>query len=126
MRSWISNRRPDHDVHRGTAPHPNVCERRLMVGILTDALRAVRGYSSLMSARERAAHLDAVEWIASRDRAGFFSFENVCAALDLDPEEIRRDAARCRDMTRTERTIESEVAAALTSPSRHRAVRSAA
>jgi hypothetical protein len=39
--------------------------------------------------KARQLFLDAEEWIAADDRTWFFAFENVCDALDLDPDYVR-------------------------------------
>ncbi len=54
-----------------------------------------------------------MEWIASRDRSAFFSFENVCATLDLDPDEVRADVWHWRDVERSQPAIERHVTRSL-------------
>ena len=65
-------------------------ERRLRAAILEDALRYYRDYRGSSDRRARAIHEDAVEWFASTDRSEPFAFENVCDALGLDANAIRR------------------------------------
>ena len=65
-------------------------ERRLRLAILEDALRYYRDYAGARDRRARALHQDAVEWFTSHDRSEPFAFENVCDALGLDANAIRR------------------------------------
>jgi hypothetical protein len=33
---------------------------------------------------------EALKWIASNDRGWFFSYENICETLEINPEYLRR------------------------------------
>ncbi len=79
------------------ARRPPDSERRLRLAILEDAVRYHRQYRNAADRRGRALYEDAVEWFASRDRSEPFAFENVCDALGLDPDYIRRGLARHED-----------------------------
>ena len=65
-------------------------ERRLRLAILEDALRYVQRYVHATDKRGRALYEDAVDWFASADRTDPFAFENVCDALRLDADYVRR------------------------------------
>lgn len=75
-------------------------ERRLRVAILEDALRYYRAYAGATDRRARALYEDAAEWFASHDRSEPFAFENVCDALGLDADAIRRGLRRSPAPTR--------------------------
>jgi len=65
-------------------------ERRLMVAILEDAIDVYRKQAGAQETRKRHLFEDAETWIEDSDPAWIFSFENICAVLDLDPSYIRR------------------------------------
>lgn len=71
-------------------------ERRLRLAVLEDAIRYFQRYAHSVDRRERALYEDAVDWIASPDRTEPYSFENVCAALCLDPDRLRQRLYRGR------------------------------
>lgn len=65
-------------------------ERRLIVAILQDAIEC---YQKNLFAREpkaRQLYADAEQWIDSEDRTHYFSYENLCEILDMNPEFVRR------------------------------------
>ena len=66
-------------------------EQRLMRAVLEEALvelaaERVELTSSLPDDQHRR---ELLKWFASRDRSWPCSFENVCDAIDLDPERLR-------------------------------------
>ena len=65
-------------------------ERRLMVAILEDAVDCFQKY--LWAADNRSRHLrtEAEKWFLSNDDSWPFSFVNICHALDLHPDFLRR------------------------------------
>jgi len=71
-------------------------ERRLRLAVLEDAIRELERYRGIVGGRAR--REDALAWFASDDREQPFSFANVCDALGLDPDYIRRGLARWRLM----------------------------
>src|SRR5438270_4828851 len=70
---------------------PTDGERRLMLAVLMDAIRAFdhhrRGGSSLPVSR---AWLRERAWLKADEPARPFSFVNICSALGLEPEYVRR------------------------------------
>jgi hypothetical protein len=65
-------------------------EHRLMVAILEDAVDVYRKQAVAQDTRKRHMFEDAEAWIEDRDTSWIFSFENICAVLDLDSSYIRR------------------------------------
>ena len=65
-------------------------ERHLMVAILEDAVHTYIKHAATDDPVRGELFRDAEEWIESRDASWFYSFENVCAVLDLDADYIRR------------------------------------
>jgi hypothetical protein len=65
-------------------------EKRLMLAVLTDAVRCYQvGRDSQRMSRIRAFR-EAEEWLFSVKSYGPFSFENVCCTLDITPEYLRK------------------------------------
>jgi hypothetical protein len=65
-------------------------ELKLLFAVLEDALRCYVLGKSRHSASYQAEFLDAREWFFEGAAARVFSFESVCAILDVDPNCIRR------------------------------------
>jgi hypothetical protein len=65
-------------------------ERRLMLAVLEEAvLTLMRHRADSRMRRRRLAH-EAELWIMERNASWPFAFENICAALRLDPDYLRR------------------------------------
>ena len=77
-------------AERGQAPTP---EQRLMLAVLSDALdlllARLRPGALKATSRPRAI-AEARAWVASDDTLWPFSFENICGALGLHPDWLRR------------------------------------
>ncbi len=65
-------------------------ERRLVIAILQDAIECYQKHAFARDPKAQQLFRDAEEWIMSEDREYFFSFENVCELLGLEPEFLRR------------------------------------
>lgn len=65
-------------------------ERRLMVAILEDAVDCFQKYLWATDNRSRHLWTEAEKWFLSDDDSWPFSFVNICHALDLHPEFLRR------------------------------------
>ena len=79
-------------------------ERRLMVAVLEDAIDVYRKRCGSRDHRSQALFHDAEAWIDADERDWLFSFENICTALDIDPDYVRRGLrawkARCNSTAR--------------------------
>jgi hypothetical protein len=75
-------------------------EHRLRLAVLEDAIRYFQRYLDATDGRHRALYEDAVDWFGSPDRSDPFSFENVCEALQLDPDHLRQGLCRRRAAAR--------------------------
>jgi hypothetical protein len=71
-------------------------ERRLVLAILEEAVRSYQRYAFAANRRGRRLFWETCEWFAAREDPWIFSFENICHALDLDPEHIREGLTRWR------------------------------
>jgi len=79
--------------------------RRLMWAILKDTLCCYQLHAAATAPREQRLFREAERWVQSRDLSWVFSFENICAVLDIDSEYLRNELRRWRRMqvVRTER-----------------------
>jgi hypothetical protein len=64
--------------------------RRLLLGVLQDALRSFFQHRSARSRLGKRAFREAQAWIWAEDQEWLYSFENICFHLHLDPEYIRQ------------------------------------
>ena len=71
-------------------------ERRLMFAVLTDAIVRFRRLTESRRPRTRHDLMEAAHWIRSEDRSWPCSFVNVCEALDIAPEPLRRALLKWR------------------------------
>lgn len=71
-------------------------ERRLVLAILEEAVRSYQRYAFATNRRGRRLFGETCEWFDAKDDPWIFSFENICHALDLDPDHIREGLSRWR------------------------------
>ena len=64
--------------------------KRLMLAVLSDAMRCFQIYCRAQSRSERRMFYEAKGWIWDRDREGPFTFEAICETLEIEPERLRR------------------------------------
>lgn len=74
-------------------------EKRLMLAVLQDALDCYQKYAFAKDGHGRQLFSDADEWISCEDRNWYFSFENICETLEINPEYLRRGMQRWRQHT---------------------------
>lgn len=65
-------------------------EKRLMLAVLEDALDCYQKYAIARDGHGQVLFEEANQWIASSDRGWFFSYENICETLEINPEYLRR------------------------------------
>lgn len=65
-------------------------ELRLMAAVLQDAVHTYRRHVGATSREARALCEEARAWLVSHDETWPFSFVNVCQALGLHPDALRR------------------------------------
>ena len=70
--------------------HQQVPERRLMVAVLHDALDCLERYRSATSKEGHRLFHEAQHWFLAREAGWPYSFECICAALDLDSNAVRQ------------------------------------
>lgn len=84
-------------------------EHRLMVAILEDAVDVYRKQATARDTRKRHMFEDAEAWIEDRDATWIFSFENICAVLDLDPNYLRKGLHEWKRLARANRAVATVV-----------------
>jgi hypothetical protein len=69
-------------------------EERLMLAVLESATEDFQKYILVGDKRGRQLFQEAEEWILETNSPSFFSFENICEHLRLDPDYVRRGFVR--------------------------------
>jgi hypothetical protein len=69
-------------------------EKRLMLAMLESATEDFQKYALANDRRGIELFEAAEEWILATDNPSFFSFENICAHLELDPGYMRKGYLR--------------------------------
>lgn len=64
-------------------------EEKLMFAVLTDAIECFQKYLGANAPRRRKLFMEAEAWISRRDSGWPYSFENICEALNIDPNYLR-------------------------------------
>ena len=64
-------------------------EHRLMMAVLDDAVRCAEKYRFSTSARARRLFHEAKQWLLAAEPHWPYSFERICAVLDLDANAVR-------------------------------------
>jgi hypothetical protein len=71
-------------------------EKRLMLAVLQDALDCYQKYAFAKDGHGRQIFSDADGWISCEDRDWYFSFENICETLEINPAYLRRGVREWR------------------------------
>jgi len=87
--------------HSRTARDSSRGEIALMRAVLVDALRCVHPQADLSSPAARRLARDTQQWFFTNDVRWPFSFVNLCTALGLDPEYLRRGLRGWQQAPRT-------------------------
>jgi hypothetical protein len=96
-----------------------VCpEIGLMQAVLEDAINCFQRRSSKKAQNAQRLAREAEEWLLSNDLDWPFSFLNICSALGLDPDYIRRGLKRWRQSLPTERQKRRRLAVPVHRPMR--------
>jgi hypothetical protein len=72
-------------------------ERRLIIAVLQDAIECFQKNLFAREGKARQLYADAEEWIISEDRSHYFSYENICEILEMNPEYVRRGLLEWRE-----------------------------
>ena len=82
-------------------------EKRLMLAVMEDAIATFQKSVYGATRRQRRLLKETEEWINSADTAWPFSFENICAALDIESTYLRTGLKQWK-MTRLTQHQESD------------------
>ncbi len=74
-------------------------EKRLMLAVLEDALDCYRKYAAAREGQGLQMFRDVDVWITSRDRRWFYSYENICDTLDINPDYLRDGLVKWRQVS---------------------------
>jgi len=82
-------------------------EKRLMLAVLQDALDCYQKYAFAKDGAGQQMFHDADQWIGDEDRTWYFSFENICEILEINPQYLRVGVKRWRQSaaTATQRAV---------------------
>lgn len=79
-------------------------EERLMLALLENATKDFQKYIHAQDRRGKELFEAAEEWFLETDSPSFFSFENICDYLQLNPCYVRKGLMRWKAAHRNERT----------------------
>lgn len=81
-------------------------ERKLMAALLSDGIEAyIASAGSSPDAYDRAEHMEAREWVDTKDYGYVFSFDVVCESLGIDPDYLRLGLARYVETVREQKRL---------------------
>ncbi len=69
---------------------PACGERRLMLAVLEDGIRAFLKNARATHGRAFNLRREALSWLSTDDRSDVFAFENICEALGIDASRLRQ------------------------------------
>jgi len=69
-------------------------EKRLMLAVLEEAIATFQRHLASETRRSKRLVEDVEEWVNGTPTESPFSFENICAALDLEPQYLRTGMMR--------------------------------
>lgn len=93
---------PEQFYHAPTLTHAVHGEIALMRAVLEDAVNCFQRQPTASGKRAQRLAREAEDWFFSDDANWPFSFLNICAALDIDPDYIRLGLKRWRQELSTE------------------------
>ena len=95
---------PSQFSDRVNLGHSSYPEKRLMLAVLEDAVATFQRYVDARDRRGQRLHREAEEWFQSDENEWPFAFVNICNALEIEPEYLRRglDAWKQRQLKKGE------------------------
>lgn len=77
-------------------------EKRLMLALLENAIEDYQKYVLATSNKGKRLFDTAEAWVLENDSPSFFSFNNVCEHLELNPDYIRKGFIRWKEAKRSQ------------------------
>jgi len=81
-------------------------EEKLMLAVLADAIDHFQKYALAKDEKGRKLFQEAEEWFLEKDNDQLFSFEYICATLQLHPDYIRRGLLAWKQLKLKTRSVE--------------------
>ena len=88
---------PSQFFDRIKAERSSQPEKRLMLAVMEDAIATFQKSAPAITRRQRRLLKETEDWIGSGDSSWPFSFENICAALDIEAEYLRGGISRWKE-----------------------------
>jgi hypothetical protein len=74
-------------------------EKMLMLAVLEDAIKCFQNKVLARNRRREKLFEESEAWILARDRDWFFSFENICEVLEINPAYVRQGLLGWKERT---------------------------
>lgn len=94
---------PSQFFDRIKPEHSSQPEKRLMLAVMEDAIATFQKSVAGETRRQRRLLKETEEWFNSRDTEWAFSFENICSALEIEPEYLRGGLRRWKSILLAQR-----------------------
>lgn len=94
---------PSQFFDRIKAERSSQPEKRLMLAVMEDAVATFQKSVAGATRRQRRLLKETEEWFNSRDTGWAFSFENICTALDIEPDYLRTGLRRWKGLLLAQR-----------------------
>ena len=95
-------------------------EKILMLAVLRDAVACFQENLWATEGRKHQLFLDANQWIMDENASYFFSFDNICDFLGLDPRYVRQGLLNWRETALAARAAQSIAAGKSTGPNEYK------
>jgi hypothetical protein len=103
---------PSQFFDRIRAERSSQPEKRLMLAVMEDAITTFQKSVHGATRRQRRLLKETEEWVGSIDTSWPFSFENICAALDIEANYLRSGLRRWKETLLAQHHRSSEMGAA--------------
>ncbi len=88
---------PSQFFDRIRAERSSQPEKRLMLAVMEDAITTFQKSVYGATRRQRRLLKETEEWVGAEDISWPFSFENICGALDIEPNYLRSGLRRWKE-----------------------------
>jgi len=89
---------PSQFTEQAGLKHSDRGEKRPMLAVLEEAVASFQRHAGDKTRHGQRVFREAEEWIESTDDSWPFAFENICHALDIEPEFLRRGLQRWKEV----------------------------
>lgn len=99
---------PSQFFDRIRAERSSQPEKRLMLAVMEDAITTFQKSVHGATRRQRRLLKETEEWVGSPDTSWPFSFENICAALDIEADYLRTGLRRWKGVLLAQRNRQEQ------------------